>query len=92
MVVTFSVVLYSNQLSLEFILHLFELHIGSSIRYKHTLFGNNFLKNNKVKIILYPSIVFLSIYHVRVTYTPYTPLSYSKTGVFRGIHFFLFLL
>ena len=23
---------------------------------------------------------------------PYTPLLYSKTGVYRGIHFFLFLL
>ena len=24
--------------------------------------------------------------HVHVIYTPYTPLSYSKTGVYRGIH------
>ena len=29
---------------------------------------------------------------VRVTNTPYTSLLYSKTGVYRGIHFFLFLL
>ena len=29
---------------------------------------------------------------VRVTNTPYTPLLYSKTGVYRSIHFFLFLL
>ena len=24
---------------------------------------------------------------IRITKTPYTPLSYSKTGVYRGIHF-----
>ena len=29
---------------------------------------------------------------VRVLYTPYTPVLYSKIGVFRGMHFFLFLL
>ena len=37
-------------------------------------------------------IVFTSRKQVRVTNTPYTPLLYSKTGVHRGVHFFLFLL
>ena len=27
--------------------------------------------------------------HFRVIYTPYTPLLYSKTGIYRGIHYFL---
>ena len=34
----------------------------------------------------------ISSKHVRVMNTPYTPLLYSKNGVYRGIHFFLFLL
>ena len=29
--------------------------------------------------------------HVRVLQTPYTPLAYSKTGVYRGIHYFSYL-
>ena len=41
---TFGVVLYRNQLPVNFILHSAELHIGSSIKYGNTLFGNNFLK------------------------------------------------
>ena len=36
----------------NFILHFDEVHIGSSIRYKTTLFVNYFLKRNKVKRIL----------------------------------------
>ena len=32
-------VLYRNQWSVNFSLHLSELHIGSSIKYKNTLFG-----------------------------------------------------
>ena len=42
------VVLYSNQWLVNFILHFAELHIGSSIRDKNILFGNYFLKCNKV--------------------------------------------
>ena len=33
-------------------LHFAELHLGSSIRYQNILFGNYFLKCNRVKIIL----------------------------------------
>ena len=29
---------------------------------------------------------------VRVMKPPYTPILYSKTGVYRGMHFFLFFL
>ena len=49
--VAFVVVLYRNQCPMNLILHFAELHIGSSIRYENTLFGNNFLKCYTVKII-----------------------------------------
>ena len=34
-------------------------------------------------------IIDSSCKHVREMYTPYTPLLYSETGVYRGIHYFL---
>ena len=37
-VVTFGVVLYRNQRSVNFIFHFAEVHIGISIRYKNTLY------------------------------------------------------
>ena len=37
---------------MNFILHSSELHIGSSIRYEHALYGNYFLNSYIVKIIL----------------------------------------
>ena len=49
---TFEVVLYRNQWPVNFILHSAELHIGSSIRYENTLYGNYFLNCYIVKIIL----------------------------------------
>ena len=51
---TEGVVLYRNQLPVHFILHFAELQIGNSIKYKKTLFENNFLKCSNVKIILIP--------------------------------------
>ena len=49
---TFGVVLYRIQRPVNFTLHFIELQIGSSIKYKNTLFGNYFLKcNNIVKLI-----------------------------------------
>ena len=54
MVGTFGVVLYRNQLPVNFILHFDELHIDCSVRYEKTLFGNYFLTCYKVKIILIP--------------------------------------
>ena len=51
-VVTFGVVLYLNQRPVNVIFHFSELHIGISIRYKHTLHGNYFLKCNIIKRIL----------------------------------------
>ena len=45
----------------SFIFHFVELHIGSSIRYETTLFGNYFLKYYKVKRILMSFNCFLSI-------------------------------
>ena len=47
----FGMVLYRYQCSINFILHFFELHSGSSIRYEITLFQNTFLKWYKVKRI-----------------------------------------
>ena len=40
----------------------------------------------------YENISAASRKQVRVRRPPFTPLLYSKTGVYRGIHFFLFLL
>ena len=51
-VVTFGLALYCYHWPINFILQLAELHIGSSIRCKHTLVGNHFLKCDKFKIIL----------------------------------------
>ena len=46
-------ILYCNQLPVNFILHFAELHIGSSIRYENTkMFGNYFLNCYVVKRIL----------------------------------------
>ena len=42
-------VLYRNQRPVNFIFHLAELHIGSSIRYENTLFKNIFFKCYIVK-------------------------------------------
>ena len=41
------------------------------------------------RLKIYVSIRISSQKHVRVMYTPYTPLLYSNTGVCRGIHIFL---
>ena len=49
---TFAVVLYRNQRPVNFILQFAELHSGSSLRYKYSLFEKYFLKCNKVKRIL----------------------------------------
>ena len=49
---TFGVVLYLYQLPVNFILHFAEWHIGSSIRYETTSFGNIFFKCYIVKRIL----------------------------------------
>ena len=45
-------VLYCNQWPVNFILHFAELHIGSSIRYEKTLFGNYFLKGYVKRILI----------------------------------------
>ena len=45
-------VLYRNQWPVNLILHVTKLHIGSSVRYKNTLFGNYYLIYYIVKIIL----------------------------------------
>ena len=50
-VVTLGVVPYRNQWFVNCMLHLAELYIGSSIRYKYTLVGNYFIKGNIIKII-----------------------------------------
>ena len=50
--VTFGVVPYCNQCPVNCIWQFAGLHIGSSIRYKHTLVGNYFLKSNKIKQML----------------------------------------
>ena len=49
---TLSVVLYRNQLPVNFILHSAELHIVSSIRYQNAIYGNYFLNCSIVKRIL----------------------------------------
>ena len=59
----FGVVLYRNQWPINFILHVTELHIGSSIRYENNcLFGNHFLKCYIVKIILISFNCFFWVY------------------------------
>ena len=59
--VIFCRVLYCEQWPEYFILHFAQSQIVSYIKYKNTLFWNYFLRCNKVKIVLYPSIVFVSI-------------------------------
>ena len=53
-VVTFGVVMYRNQLHVNFIIHYAELHIGISIKYNNTLHGNCFHKSNIVRKISIP--------------------------------------
>ena len=53
-------------------MHVAELHIGSFIRYEHSLFGNYFLKCYIVKRILISFICF-SEYIMLSTYVPLLP-------------------
>ena len=52
---------------------------------------NSKLHSNKYKLVVIRGVRFnqdnMSVYCI----PPYTPHLYSKTGVYRGIHFFLFL-
>ena len=57
---TLGVVLYRNQLPVNFILHSVELHIVSSIRYQNAIYGKYFLNCSIDKIILISnSVVFV---------------------------------
>ena len=64
----------------KFLLHFAELQIGCSIKYKNTLFGNCFLKCNKVKRMLM-SFNWFSEYTLQFRKTPNTvSMIYHERG------------
>ena len=80
---TLGVVLYRNQWPVNFILHFTVLHIGSSIRYKNTLFWNYFLNCYIVKRILISFQLFFWVYDSLSTWS----ISMDrKCMVIKGLH------
>ena len=71
--------------------------LSSSGKYVLFLFGKLYLQMKVGQHCLHNQVCYSKIrmfHSIRITCpcNVYTPLSYSKTGVYRGIHVFLFLL